>query len=139
MNRTNLQQLSLERIEDARVLLAAARWSGAYYLSGYAIECALKSCVLAYIERTGVVFEDKKYADQLWTHDFEVLIKKADLDAARGLTIQANPQFGANWTVLSEWRETSRYQTISQSSAVALFNAITDQTNGVLPWVQKHL
>jgi len=37
-----------ERIEDATALLAASRWSGAYYLTGYALECALKSCVLAY-------------------------------------------------------------------------------------------
>ncbi len=62
MNRAELQQLSDERIEDARALLAAKRWPGAYYLAGYALECALKSCVLAYIDRTGIIFEDKKYA-----------------------------------------------------------------------------
>ena len=58
MNRAELQRLSLERIEDARALLAAKQWSGAYYLAGYSLECALKSCVLAYIERTGIIFED---------------------------------------------------------------------------------
>ena len=64
MNRSELQRLSNERIEDAQALLAASRWAGAYYLAGYAVECALKACVMAYIERTGIIFEDKKYAEK---------------------------------------------------------------------------
>lgn len=85
MNRQHLQQLSAERIEDAKSLLAASRWSGAYYLSGYAVECALKSCILHRIENTGIIFELKKFAEECWTHDIEALTKKADLDNSRGL------------------------------------------------------
>jgi hypothetical protein len=59
LNRTELQQLSQHRLLDAKALIAASRWSGAYYLSGYAIECALKAAVLRYVERTGIIFEDK--------------------------------------------------------------------------------
>ncbi len=68
MNRATLQQLSDERISDARALLAANQWPGAYYLAGYALECALKSCVLAYIDRTGIIFKDKKYTQNYFTH-----------------------------------------------------------------------
>jgi len=42
MNRADFQQLADERISEAAVLLAASKFSGAYYLAGYAVECALK-------------------------------------------------------------------------------------------------
>ena len=36
-----MQQLAEDRILDAASLLAVGRWSGAYYLAGYAVECGL--------------------------------------------------------------------------------------------------
>lgn len=36
---------SVERLEDAKALQQAGRWSGAIYLGGYAIECSLKSLI----------------------------------------------------------------------------------------------
>jgi hypothetical protein len=48
MDRTGWQRLAEEWIEDARALLAAHRWGCAYYAAGYAVECGLNSCVLAY-------------------------------------------------------------------------------------------
>ena len=43
------QQLAEDRILDARAHLASGveRWSAAYYLIGYAVECGLKSCILS--------------------------------------------------------------------------------------------
>ncbi len=35
MNRADLQRLANDRIADAKVLLAARRWTAAYYLAGY--------------------------------------------------------------------------------------------------------
>jgi len=46
MDRAQLHQLADDRIRDARALLAAKRWSGAYYLAGYAVECMLKTLIL---------------------------------------------------------------------------------------------
>lgn len=34
MNRRDLQRLAEDRLEDARALLAAGRYTGAYYLCG---------------------------------------------------------------------------------------------------------
>jgi hypothetical protein len=45
MNRNEFQRIARARVADARVLLGAKRYSGAYYLCGYAIECALKACI----------------------------------------------------------------------------------------------
>ena len=138
MNRTELQQLSDERIEDAKSLLAASRWSGAYYLAGYALECALKSCVLAYVERTGIIFEDKKFAEKCWTHNLETLVKQADLITERGLAIAANAQLGTNWLIAKDWSESTRYRLSTQQQAEELFDAITDNSDGVLQWVKNH-
>ncbi len=131
-------RLSDERIDDAKALLAASRWSGAYYLMGYALECALKSCVLAYVARTGIIFEDKKFAEKCWTHDLETLVKQADLTIERGLAIATNAPLGTNWLIAKDWSEASRYRLATRQQAEELFNAITDTNEGVLQWVKNH-
>ncbi len=45
VNKTDFERLTEERVNDARALLAAGRWPAAYYLAGYAVECALKACI----------------------------------------------------------------------------------------------
>jgi hypothetical protein len=138
LNRPTLQQLSDARVEDAQALLAASRWSGAYYLSGYALECALKSCVLAYIERTGIIFEDRKFAEKCWTHDIETLVTLSGLNAELGVAIGANARFGTNWLTAKDWSESARYRLSTQQEAEDLFAAITDKSDGVLPWIRNH-
>ena len=138
MNRSEWQQLSAERIEDARTLLAGAKWSGAYYLAGYSLECGLKSCVLAYIERTGIIFEDKKYSEKCWTHNIEDLLGLAGLAVERDRAVGANVAFSQNWAVAKDWSEKSRYFMSVQLDAESLFDALTDHTNGVLPWVKNY-
>ena len=137
MNRTELQQLSTERIEDARALLVASRWQGAYYMAGYSLECALKSCVLAYVERTGIIFQDKKYAEKCWTHDLQELVKQAGLSVERDRAIHANARLGTNWLIAKDWSETSRYRLWTQAQAEKLFHAIEDDTDGALQWVKN--
>ncbi len=51
MNRADLQQLGQMRIDEATLLLAHRHWSGAYYLAGYAVECALKACIAKRTQR----------------------------------------------------------------------------------------
>ena len=137
MNRADLQQLSDERIEDALALLNATQWSGAYYLAGYALECALKSCVLAYIDRTGIIFEDKKYAQKCWTHDIEEFVRQADLTVERDRAAGTNITLGQHWLIAKDWSESSRYRMSTQLQAEKLFNALTDATDGVILWVKN--
>lgn len=138
MNRATLQQLSDERIADASALLAATQWAGAYYIAGYALECALKSCVLAYIDQTGIIFEDKKYAQNCWTHDIEDLVRQAGLTIERDKAAGTNIPLGQNWMVAKDWSEASRYRTSTKLQAEKLFHALTEKTDGVLPWVKNY-
>jgi HEPN domain-containing protein len=77
VNRADLQRLANERITDAKVLLAARRWSGAYYLAGYAMECALKACIAKLMKSEE--FPDKKFAEKCWTHSLTTLLDIAGL------------------------------------------------------------
>ena len=138
LNREELQQLSHDRLLDASALIAASRWSGAYYLAGYAVECALKAAILRYVDRTGVIFEDKKFAEKCWTHDLDFLVKMADLEVERGNAINANPQLGTNWLIAKDWNELFRYRNSSQNQAQSLYNAVSDPTNGVLQWITQY-
>jgi hypothetical protein len=136
VNRAELQQLAADRILDAQALLAAGRWSGAYYLTGYAVECGLKSCVLAYVERTGVIFEDRKFLEGCWTHELERLVNTADLQRKLGPAKAANPALARSWDIAIGWKETSRYQQKTQPEAEELYEAVTNDPNGVLRWIQ---
>ena len=138
MNRTELQRLSAERIADAHALLAASQWSGAYYLAGYALECALKSCVLAHIDKTGIIFEDKKFGERCWTHEVEELVRLAGIAVERDVAAGANVNLRRHWDVAQDWSEASRYRLIAQADAEELYHALTDATDGILPWVKNY-
>lgn len=141
MNRPTLHALADERVKDSEALLAGGRWSAAYYLAGYAVECGLKACVLRHIEATGAIFEEAKYLKDLagcWTHEPMKLVALADLNQALGLARQQHQQFDANWVIVQGWTEVSRYKEKSESEARELFEAITDPNHGVLKWVRTH-
>lgn len=138
MNRTELQRLAEVRIDEAKLLLDHGKWPGAYYLAGYAVECGLKACILAYVERTGAILQDRKYAEKCWTHDIEQLVKLAGLEAERDAHAAANAAVLKNWNIVKDWTESSRYEEQTQSDAQRLYDAITDPASGVLPWIKSH-
>jgi len=138
VNRAELQQLASDRIEDARVLLDNGRWTAAYYLVGYAVEAGLKACILKFVEETGIIFTDKKFAEKCWTHRIEDLVKQANLEPKRGQDIAANPTLGGYWGVVEVWTEVSRYEQKTEAEARTLCDAVTNQPDGVFRWIQQH-
>lgn len=138
MNRAELQQLSLDRVRDAGILLANGCWGAAYYLSGYAVECGLKSCILAFVERTGAIFLEKKFSEKCWTHDPTTLIQQADLTTAHSAQRASVSPFSTHWNTVASWSEASRYEQTSEQAARLLYEAITHDPHGVLKWLQNH-
>jgi HEPN domain len=136
LNRIEAGAFAESWVADAKALLDAGRWHAAYYLVGYAVECGLKACILAHIDTTGIIFQDKKFAERCFTHDLETLVKAADLEIIRGLDIAANPALGVNWQIVKDWNVDVRYRELSELEARSLYNAITDSANGVLPWIR---
>jgi len=124
------------RVEDAKALLEKGRWACAYYVAGYAVECALKSCVLRYVSESGIIFEDPKFLGGCRTHDLADLVKLANLQAAFGSARGANPNLELRWGITSDWTEESRYQTKTQPEAEQLYEAITNDPDGVQQWIR---
>lgn len=135
--RAEWQQFARDRVLDVQALLASGRWSVAYYLIGYAVEGALKSCVLARVTANpGVIYESRHLSNDAWTHDFEKLLAVADIKADRDRDVAANIALYRSWQRVKSWTEQSRYERKTQVEAQQLFDAITDPNNGVLQWVQ---
>ena len=116
VNRFELRQLAEDRIADAATLLASGRWSGAYYLAGYAVECGLKACI-AKLTNQDDFPRDRKFVEECYTHNLEKLLKAAGLKPALDTEAAANPTFAGNWGVARDWQETSRYEQKNQAEA----------------------
>jgi hypothetical protein len=127
-----------ERILDAKALLDGGRWEFAYYAAGYAVECGLKSCILARMIHTAWVFEEKWKAQDCLTHDFAELVKLAGLNTELNAMLAASLAFVANWGTALLWKVTTRYQARTEAEARALYAAITDVPDGVLPWIKVY-
>jgi hypothetical protein len=148
VNQAELRQMAQERILDAEALIAGGRWAFAYYVAGYAIECALKSCVLSRMIHTGWVFQDKIKGDECRTHDFGKLIDLAGLRGELNAQLAASAAaaggapgslFAGHWGTVLQWKETSRYEVgTTEAQARELYEAITHTTDGVLKWIQNY-
>ena len=134
LNKAELQQLADDRIAGAKLLLDNGRWAGAYYLAGYAVECALKASIAKLTNAED--FPDKDFAAKCWVHDIEKLMKVAGLTTQRDVDASANAALSSCWAVVKDWNESSRYAQKSQANAQTLYDAITHPTNGVLPWIK---
>jgi hypothetical protein len=137
VNRADLRQLSKERLREARALLAARCWSGAYYLAGYAVECGLKSCVIKHLMTTDQ-FPERKFSEQCWTHNLIQLLGLAGLKAVFDADAAADPDLLAKWGTVKDWDESSRYERKTKLEARQLFDAITNKKHGVLSWIKQH-
>src|SRR5438309_2852214 len=107
LTRTDLQQLAKVRIAEAAVLLANSMWDGAYYLAGYAVECALKACIAMLTAAED--FPDKKFADKCWSHDTSVLVGLAGLSTLRDADAPKGTPRYLNWETVKDWNEQQRY------------------------------
>ena len=136
MNRIDLQLLADLRVREAEVLLNNGCFEGAYYLAGYAIECALKACIAKLIREHE--FPDKKFANDSYTHDPERLLLLTGRKTEHAAEEQVDPLFAWSWGVVKDWSESARYaHPVVEKQALDLFAAVTDPQHGVLPWIKK--
>ena len=130
--KSDFQAIAEKRMREARILLAANEPDGAYYLGGYAVECALKACIIKKLNITDE-WQDRNFSDQCYRHDLVVLLRLADLDPA----MNGSQAVNLKWDQVKDWKETSRYE---QGKTVADVNdfldAIDDPTDGVLTWIR---
>jgi HEPN domain-containing protein len=137
VNRTQYRQIAEDRIVDAEILLRNHRWSAAYYLAGYAVECGLKACI-AKLTNQDDFPRDRKFVEQCYTHSVEKLLKAAGLKPELDDDADKNIAFSSNWGLVKDWEEISRYEQKTQADAEELYLAITHNPDGVMPWIRLH-
>lgn len=136
INRAILQELAENRLQEAKVLFDNEMYDGAYYLSGYVIELALKACFTRTVSQYD--YPNKKVVNALYDHKLAKLLGIVSLTAAFEEEIKINPQLNVNWSDVVKWNENSRYQKHSKDEAETLLNAISDTDGGVFQWLKKH-
>lgn len=135
MNRQNLQQLADIRKNEVKVLLDNHQYSGAYYLSGYIVEYALKACIAKQTREYD--FPDKKTVLNSYNHNLVKLVKVANLETDLR-QYQGNRNFESRWLTVRLWREESRYERHDRQKALDIYESITNPDYGVLQWLQQH-
>jgi HEPN domain-containing protein len=108
VDRQQLQFLAKARIKEASILYKSGCFAGSYYLSGYAVECALKACIAKQTRKHD--FPDRKLAQDAWVHDPEKLARTAGLLTKLSKEMQSNKALEMNWTTVKDWSETFRYE-----------------------------
>jgi len=128
-NRADFQALADEPIADAATLVAAQRWSAAYYLAGYAIECGPKACVARLTKEYD--FPRRNTAD-IYTHNLDKLVNSAGLGIPFQAAMEVERQLELSWTFVKDWSEDARYDVRSEAQARDMY----DKTVIVLNWIR---
>jgi HEPN domain-containing protein len=135
LNREALRTLAGGRLEEARVLLENKLWTGAYYLAGLSVECALKSSLAGEVKEHD--FPDKDFVNAMYVHNLEKLFK---LNGALWVALQADmrayQKLNINWSTVKDWDDSKRYAIVEELEARALYDAMTETDFGVMEWIK---
>jgi HEPN domain-containing protein len=128
----DFQMLADKRVREAVVLLNAKEWDGAYYLAGYAAECALKACIIKRLNASDA-WPAKRFTEDCYKHELPLLLRLADLETEM---TAAGPVL-VRWVQVKDWSEQSRYE-LGKTEIVAkeFIEAVVDTAEGVLPWLK---
>lgn len=135
MNKSDLEALVDIRVSEAKVLLEYNNHQGAYYLAGYALECAIKACIAKQVRQYD--FPNKDLAQNSHKHKLTDLLGVAGLKQKLSEKEREDPNFLLNWAVAKDWTVESRYErSIESTKANDLYKAITDTDSGILAWLK---
>lgn len=135
LNRDTLRTLAGSRLEESRVLLENKFWTGAYYMTGLAVECALKSCLASAVKEYD--FPDKQFVNAMYVHDLENLFKlNGALWADLQNDMKTDAKLRVNWSTVKDWDDGKRYDVVEELEARALYEASTETGSGVMDWIR---
>lgn len=136
LNRNKLRQLCDSRLQEATALLDSKLWTGAYYLTGLAVECALKSCLAGTVQQYD--FPDKKFVFQMYVHDLEQLFRlNGALWAQLEADMKIDRNLAVNWTIVKDWDDDKRYDVVDELAAKGLYGAATEPSCGIVEWIRR--
>ena len=126
----NIQLAS--RQTDAKALIDQERYEAAYYIGGYAVECALKACIA---KKTREFEFPNKDSSKLYTHRLEVLLEYAGTQIADAL---AEPAVAPKWSTVVFVARGQPISVAHGGRCQSFVCGIADAPNGVLECTRKH-
>jgi HEPN domain-containing protein len=127
--------LATSRLEEAHALLENKLWTGAYYMTGLAVECALKSCLASAVKQHD--FPDKRFVNDMYDHNLEKLFKlNGALWAALQADMRTDAKLNVNWSTVKDWDDDKRYDVVEELEARGLYEATTEAGSGVMEWIR---
>ena len=109
---TDLEELSKDRLEDAKALHKAGRYDGAFYICGYALELGLKKRICTTLGWQGYPNTAKEF-DSLKSfkiHNLDMLLHLS------GVERFIKDKFWIAWSVVSAWDPEIRYSLKKQNA-----------------------
>jgi HEPN domain-containing protein len=134
VNRAEFKKLGLARLDDARVLLKNRRYSAAYYLAGYAVECSLKACLARKTQRYQFPPDPGTVRNRYYTHNLQILAEECDVV---GEIKKGHAKLQAYWNTIKDWTEESRYKPRDGKRARDILLAIEDPADGMLQCIKR--
>jgi HEPN domain-containing protein len=132
-----LKVLATERLREAQLLCDSRFYTGAYYLSGYAVEFGLKAVIC---KKLAIEIFDKQVVSgnilkAFQIHDLTDLIILAGLNQELETRISEDVGFSKNWSVVSAWSEQRRYDFGCNAMTAQRF---LSSVNKIMIWIQQH-
>jgi HEPN domain-containing protein len=136
LNHDKLRILSESRLEEARVLLERKLWTGAYYLTGLAVECALKAFLAQAVQQHDL--PDKSFINRVYTHKLKDIVQiDTTLWQELEKEIRSDIKLRTNWTIVLQWNDENRYEVVDESEAISLYAATAEPVTGVMDWIKR--
>jgi HEPN domain-containing protein len=107
---------------------------GAYYLAGYAVECALKACIAKLTKRNEFPL-NPEYVRKTYTHDLSELLRLAGLEKQLEIDMSLNTALAITWTIVKGWNEEKRYVPTGLKGK-NMYAALMGP-DGVLTWIKQ--
>jgi hypothetical protein len=150
-NPTEIRRLSQERLDEAEILYHNSKVDGAFYLSGYSVELALKAKICELICVPNLFDEQDRSLNSiegiseirkaLKTHNLKVLLIFSGLKDKFETDKVANQHlYLANSLIFEKWNESLRYkscglQPIEINNVIEL---LKDPNDGLLKWIENN-
>ena len=132
-DRITFQQLAELRLEEAKLLLAYGQPSGAYYLAGYAIECALKAKIASQFRADEI--PEKALVLAVYEHELSKLLSLANLKEDHANAVSGDPDMRRHWTIVTKWKPDARYKIWSSHEAANMLEAVGGE-KGLMRWLR---
>lgn len=128
---SSCKKLACVRLDEAKILYKSKKYSGAYYLAGYAIELGIKAFYCK--SRRKYTFPpEPKVVNRLYVHDLNDLITVCELKREFDKDTKNDNSLQSNWETVKDWSEKSRYFQIKKSDSESMINSV----EVILKWIQ---